>query len=83
MGTAVIGGMVTATCIAIFIIPATFYLMEKMVHRFKKETKTQPVPATGDFKKEETMILRILLGLVLGGFAGFVLSFLTRSIGSS
>ncbi|HVP79001.1 MAG TPA: multidrug efflux RND transporter permease subunit [Thermodesulfobacteriota bacterium] len=33
MGTAVIGGMVTATCIAIFIIPATFYLVEKLAHR--------------------------------------------------
>jgi HAE1 family hydrophobic/amphiphilic exporter-1 len=36
MGTAVIGGMLTATCIAIFIIPATFYMMEKLVHREKK-----------------------------------------------
>jgi HAE1 family hydrophobic/amphiphilic exporter-1 len=33
MGTAVIGGMLTATCIAIFIIPATFYLVEKLAHR--------------------------------------------------
>jgi HAE1 family hydrophobic/amphiphilic exporter-1 len=54
MGTSVIGGMLTATCIAIFVIPATFYLMEKIVHRFKKEKKTQPLPATGDFKEEET-----------------------------
>jgi hypothetical protein len=29
------------------------------------------------------MILKIALGLALGGFAGFVLSYLTRSIGSS
>jgi len=29
------------------------------------------------------MILKILLGLVLGGFAGFLLSYLTRSIGSA
>jgi len=36
MGTAVIGGMLTATCIAVFIVPATFYLMEKLVHREKK-----------------------------------------------
>jgi HAE1 family hydrophobic/amphiphilic exporter-1 len=36
MGTAVIGGMVTATCIAIFIIPATFYLVEKLAHRKDK-----------------------------------------------
>jgi HAE1 family hydrophobic/amphiphilic exporter-1 len=33
MGTAVIGGMLTATCIAIFIIPALFYLVEKVTHR--------------------------------------------------
>jgi HAE1 family hydrophobic/amphiphilic exporter-1 len=36
MGTAVIGGMLTATCIAIFIIPATFYLVEKLAHRKAK-----------------------------------------------
>ncbi len=51
MGTSVIGGMLTATCIAIFIIPATFYLMEWLVHRFKKEVK--PVPASGSIKGEE------------------------------
>jgi hypothetical protein len=36
-----------------------------------------------DFGEEETMILKILLGLVVGGLAGFGLSFLTRSIGSA
>jgi hypothetical protein len=36
-----------------------------------------------NFGEEEMMILKILLGLVLGGVAGFILSFLTRSIGSS
>jgi len=35
------------------------------------------------FGKEDTMILKILLGLVVGGLAGFSLSFLTRSIGSA
>jgi hypothetical protein len=29
------------------------------------------------------MILKILVGLLLGGAAGFTLSYLTRSIGSS
>jgi hypothetical protein len=29
------------------------------------------------------MILKILIGLLIGGAAGFVLSYLTRSIGSS
>ena len=36
MGTSVIGGMLTATCIAIFIIPALFYLVEKLAHRKDK-----------------------------------------------
>jgi hydrophobic/amphiphilic exporter-1 (mainly G- bacteria), HAE1 family len=42
MGTSVIGGMVTATCIAIFIIPATFYLVEKLVHRKDKGMHERP-----------------------------------------
>jgi hypothetical protein len=29
------------------------------------------------------MIFRIVLGLVIGGFAGFLLSYLTRGIGSA
>ncbi len=33
MGFAVIGGMLFATCIAIFIIPVTFYLVETLVHK--------------------------------------------------
>ena len=33
MGTAVIGGMGAATVIAIFIIPVTFYVVEKLSHR--------------------------------------------------
>jgi HAE1 family hydrophobic/amphiphilic exporter-1 len=37
MGTSVIGGMLTATLIAIFIIPATFYLVEKIGTRKKME----------------------------------------------
>ena len=32
MGTAVIGGMVAASFIAIFLIPATFYFIEKISH---------------------------------------------------
>ena len=51
MGTSVIGGMLTATFIAIFIIPATFYLMEKLVQSKKKAKATEPVepvPAAGN-----------------------------------
>ncbi len=35
MGSAVIGGMLAATCIAIFIIPVTFYVVEKMSRKGK------------------------------------------------
>jgi len=43
MGTAVIGGMAAATVIAIFLIPVTFYVVEKLAHRKGKEP---PGPAT-------------------------------------
>jgi HAE1 family hydrophobic/amphiphilic exporter-1 len=43
MGTAVIGGMLTATFIAIFIIPALFYIVEKIVHK-KDKGVHQPPP---------------------------------------
>jgi hypothetical protein len=36
-----------------------------------------------NFLEEELMILKIILGLVIGGAAGFALSYLTRSVGSS
>ena len=45
MGTSVIGGMVTATCIAIFIIPAMFYLVEKISHRKEKGKHEPPTQA--------------------------------------
>jgi len=51
MGTSVIGGMVTATFIAIFIIPATFYLVEKIAHRKKKDPRgpeTHPHPGISE-----------------------------------
>jgi HAE1 family hydrophobic/amphiphilic exporter-1 len=37
MGTAVIGGMGTATAIAIFLIPVMFYVVERLSHRGKKD----------------------------------------------
>ena len=53
LGTVVIVGMLAATLIAIFIIPVTFYLVEKVTMRFSSkhaanfETQT-PRPTTGD-----------------------------------
>ncbi len=46
MGTAVIGGMAAATVIAIFLIPVTFYVVEKFSHRKgKKHPKPAAAPA--------------------------------------
>jgi HAE1 family hydrophobic/amphiphilic exporter-1 len=50
MGTAVIGGMLTATCIAIFIIPALFYIVEKIAHK-KDKGAHQPPPVKPDTDK--------------------------------
>jgi hydrophobic/amphiphilic exporter-1 (mainly G- bacteria), HAE1 family len=47
MGTAVIGGMAAATVIAIFLIPVTFYVVEKFSHRKGKE-HPKPAPALAD-----------------------------------
>jgi len=33
LGTVVIGGMLAATLIAVFLIPVTFYVVEKLAHR--------------------------------------------------
>ncbi len=48
MGTAVIGGMGAATAIAIFLIPVTFYVVERLSHRGKKEE-----PVMGEQQKKE------------------------------
>jgi hydrophobe/amphiphile efflux-1 (HAE1) family protein len=45
MGTAVIGGMLAASIIGIFLIPAIFYLVEKWSGAGKERART-PVPAT-------------------------------------
>jgi hydrophobic/amphiphilic exporter-1 (mainly G- bacteria), HAE1 family len=37
LGTVVIGGMLAATVIAIFLIPVTFSVVERLSHRFSKE----------------------------------------------
>jgi len=40
LGIAVIGGMLAASVIAIFLIPVSFYVVEKLIHR-------HPVPKPG------------------------------------
>jgi HAE1 family hydrophobic/amphiphilic exporter-1 len=44
LGTAVIGGMLAATVIAIFLIPVMFDFVESLSVRFSKEKKEQPEP---------------------------------------
>lgn len=44
MGIAVIGGMLAASFIAIFIIPVTFYLVEKLSHRNKDGHAPAAIP---------------------------------------
>lgn len=53
LGTVVIVGMLAATLIAIFIIPVTFYLVEKVTRKLSRKRRTklvtpEPRPATGD-----------------------------------
>ncbi|MGB8324997.1 MAG: efflux RND transporter permease subunit, partial [Candidatus Acidiferrum sp.] len=51
MGTAVIGGMIAASFIAIFIIPALFYMIERLGGAKHKETPapfSSPAPEPGD-----------------------------------
>jgi HAE1 family hydrophobic/amphiphilic exporter-1 len=44
MGTGVIGGMLTASLLAIFLIPAMFYLVERIAGGKKRKTAAAPVP---------------------------------------
>ena len=39
LGTVVIGGMMAATCIAVFLIPVTFYVVEKLTARAQRRTR--------------------------------------------
>ena len=44
LGTAVMGGMLASTCIAIFIVPATFAMIERLSHRGTPEVEAKPAP---------------------------------------
>jgi HAE1 family hydrophobic/amphiphilic exporter-1 len=45
LGTAVMGGMLAASLIAIFIIPVSFYVVERFSHRGEKAPMAEPEPA--------------------------------------
>ena len=48
MGTTVIGGMLAASAIGIFLIPAIFYMVEKLSGAQRHESEMLPSPAQGD-----------------------------------
>ena len=61
MGTVVIGGMLAATCIAVCLIPVTFYVVERLAARAKKAPAVAPLgsaPGPGarvEFARPEPM----------------------------
>lgn len=48
LGTVVIGGMLSATLLGIFIIPVTFYVVERISHRFSKKGRASPGGSEGE-----------------------------------
>jgi HAE1 family hydrophobic/amphiphilic exporter-1 len=48
MGTTVIGGMLAASAVGIFLIPAIFYLVERVSGARTFATAMTPAPAQGD-----------------------------------
>jgi HAE1 family hydrophobic/amphiphilic exporter-1 len=42
LGTVVVGGMLAATCIAVLLIPVTFYVIERLAARTKREAPAAP-----------------------------------------
>ncbi|MFL6215929.1 MAG: efflux RND transporter permease subunit [Blastocatellia bacterium] len=48
LGTVVIVGMLAATMIAVFLIPATFYVVEKLSGSKRRTLEAAPEPAPGD-----------------------------------
>jgi len=55
IGTVVIGGMLAATCIAVCLIPVTFYVVERFA-RSRREPKPEPnVPSGGEAPAESAV----------------------------
>jgi HAE1 family hydrophobic/amphiphilic exporter-1 len=48
MGTTVIGGMLAASAIGIFLIPAIFYSVEMLARSRRPAPQLSPAPAQGD-----------------------------------
>jgi HAE1 family hydrophobic/amphiphilic exporter-1 len=48
MGTTVIGGMIAASALGVFLIPAIFYIVERVSSTRHAEPDLLPAPAQGD-----------------------------------
>jgi HAE1 family hydrophobic/amphiphilic exporter-1 len=44
LGTVVIGGMLGATCVDVFIVPVTFTIVETLAARFSKKNREEHAP---------------------------------------
>jgi HAE1 family hydrophobic/amphiphilic exporter-1 len=53
LGSTVIGGMIAASGIAIFLIPVTFYFIERLFAGRKSELPAQPEPRQDPVKEPE------------------------------
>jgi hydrophobic/amphiphilic exporter-1 (mainly G- bacteria), HAE1 family len=56
LGTVVIGGMLAATLIAIFLIPVTFDVVESVTARFKREKREPELEAVEVESEEESRV---------------------------
>jgi HAE1 family hydrophobic/amphiphilic exporter-1 len=55
MGTVVIGGMLAATCIAVCLIPVTFYVVEKLASRRREAESEAEVVSPGEASSESAV----------------------------
>lgn len=55
MGTVVIGGMLAATCIAVCLIPVTFYVIEKFASQRREAKSKAKVVSPGEASSESTV----------------------------
>ncbi len=53
LGTVVIGGMLAATCLAVCLIPVTFYVVEKVAYRCRKKEAQTATGSGGAMVGEE------------------------------
>jgi hypothetical protein len=51
LGLAVFGGMLAASVIAIFLVPVTYYVVERLVHRGTPHSEVPPLPPSGPSPK--------------------------------